>query len=117
MRLWRKPPSSNSLNGDIHLLTISRAGVTQVVIPIWEDHYGFAQLVEDLGLGLYATRGTAPEWTVSGLADPLLKVLGDSSTSEWMRQEAVRIGQIARKEQGRYVAAKEIYKLVTSGYV
>src|ERR1700678_4136462 len=34
-----------------NLLTVSRASVPQVVIPTWEDHYNFAQMVWDLGLG------------------------------------------------------------------
>lgn len=98
------------------LLTVSRAGVIQVVIPIWEDHYNFAQMVEDLGLGVFATRGTAPEWTVNGLADPFLKILDSSEASAKMRKEARRIGQIARRDPGRYVAAREIFKLAASGY-
>ncbi|KAE9367046.1 glycosyltransferase family 1 protein [Stipitochalara longipes BDJ] len=91
------------------------AGIPQVVIPLWEDHYNFAQLVEDLGLGIYATRGTAPNWTVNGLVDSFLKILDDSDVSAKIRQEAARIGHIARENPGRYVAAREIYKLIASG--
>ena len=87
-----------------------------MVIPIWEDHYNFAQLVQDLGIGLFATRETAPEWTVKGLAGPFLKILDNSEESTRMRKEAARIGQIARKEPGRYVAAKEIFKYAASGH-
>jgi UDP:flavonoid glycosyltransferase YjiC (YdhE family) len=97
------------------MLTYSSAGVPQVVIPIWEDHYNFAQLVEDLGLGIFATRHTAPGWTVNGLADPFLKILDGSEASQKMRKEAARVGEIARRDPGRYVAARVIYKLVSPG--
>jgi hypothetical protein len=50
--------------------------------------------VEDLGLGLFATRDTAPEWTVNGLASLFLKVLDSSEASEKIRKEARRIGGI-----------------------
>ena len=74
-------------------------------------------MVEDLGLGLFATSDTAPKWTVDGLADPFLRILDGSEERKKMRVEAARIGEIARREPGRYVAAREIYKLVASGYV
>jgi len=72
--------------------------------------------VEDLGLGIYATRGTAPYWTVNSLADPFLGILNDNDITAKIKKEAARIGQIARKHPGRYVAGREIYKLIASGY-
>jgi UDP:flavonoid glycosyltransferase YjiC (YdhE family) len=88
------------------------AGTPQVIVPIWEDHYNFAQLTEDLGLGIYATRGTAPDWTVDGIAGPILQVVGDNARSRSIRAEAKRIGHISKSKPGRYVAAEEIAKVV-----
>jgi len=110
MRLWRKT-SFYLLGTSANLL---RAGLPQVVIPLWADHYGFAQLVESLGLGIYATRGTAPNWTVDGLAGPFLKILDHSDAGAKIRKEAARIGHIARKDPGRYVAARRVYEVIAS---
>ncbi|KAK4032974.1 glycosyltransferase family 1 protein [Parachaetomium inaequale] len=88
------------------------AGVPQVVMPIWEDHYNFAQLVEDLGLGLYATRGTAPEWTVAGIAEPILRVVKQGEESRRWRKKAEEIGRLAQERPGRYVAAAELVRLL-----
>lgn len=86
----------------------------QVVIPIWEDHYNFAQLVEDLGLGIYATRGTAPEWTVAGIAEPILRVVQQGEESTKWRQKAKEVGRLAQERPGRYIAAAELVKLLDS---
>ncbi|KAH8895517.1 UDP-Glycosyltransferase/glycogen phosphorylase [Thozetella sp. PMI_491] len=86
------------------------AGVPQVVIPLWEDLYNFAQLAEDLGIGLYATRDTAPEWTVAGIADPMFRILKPSEESARIRAEAKRVGEVALEKPGRYVAARAIAK-------
>ncbi|KAJ5238399.1 hypothetical protein N7468_003018 [Penicillium chermesinum] len=51
------------------------AGVPQVIVPMWTDLFNHAQRVEDIGVGIYATRGTAPEWTVNGLSNAFLKAL------------------------------------------
>ena len=84
----------------------------QVVLPIWEDHYNFAQLVEDLGLGLYATRGTAPEWTIDGIAKPILRVVRQGEESRRWRKKAEEVERLAKERPGRYVAAAELVKLL-----
>lgn len=94
------------------LFELIRAGVPQVIIPIWEDHYNFAQLAEDLGLGLRATRGTAPEWTVAGIAEPILRVVRRSDESMEWRKKAEEVGRLAQETPGRYVAAAELMKLL-----
>ncbi len=68
-----------------------------------------------MGLGIYATRGTSPNWTVSGLADPFLTILDENNAGVKIRKEAARIGHIARKDPGRYVAARRIYEVIASG--
>ncbi|KAH8658089.1 UDP-glucoronosyl and UDP-glucosyl transferase family protein [Xylariales sp. PMI_506] len=88
------------------------AGVPQVVIPMWEDLYNFAQLAEDLGIGIYATRGTAPNWTIAGIVEPILQVLDQGEVGEKTRLEAKRIGDIVRPKPGRHIAAREVAKLM-----
>ena len=68
-----------------------------------------------MGLGIYATRGTAPNWTVDGLAGPFLKILDEGDAAAKIRKEAARIGHIARKDPGRYISARKIYEVIASG--
>ncbi|KAI0467156.1 hypothetical protein F4859DRAFT_277906 [Xylaria cf. heliscus] len=88
-------------------------GIPQVVIPMWLDCYNYAQLAEDVGVGVYATRATAPDWTVEGLRDSLLRVLDDREEGLQLRSKAKYLGEIARKDPGRYVAAREIARLAS----
>lgn len=88
------------------------AGVPQVVIPMWEDLYNFAQLAEDLGVGIYACRRTAPTWTVDGLVDAFSKVVIKTPESLKMRVTAHRIGMHSKKIPGREVAAEMIAKMI-----
>ncbi|KAK9772148.1 putative UDP-glycosyltransferases domain-containing protein [Seiridium cardinale] len=92
------------------------AGVPQVVIPLWEDHYNFAQLAEDLGIGIYACRQTVPQWTIGDLTDAFIKVLDSKEASMKMRETARRIGQAARSRPGRQVAAELIARMAIPGY-
>ena len=100
----------------MHPLTFHSAGIPQVIIPLWMDLYNYAQMAEDIGVGVYATRGTAPQWTVEGLRDPFLRVLDGGKESLRIRQKARELGDIAQKEPGRYVAARVIARLAESGY-
>ncbi|KAI1108812.1 hypothetical protein F5Y14DRAFT_434669 [Nemania sp. NC0429] len=92
------------------------AGVPQVVIPMWLDCYNYAQLAEDVGVGVYATRATAPEWTVEGLRDSMLRVLDGRGAGRRMAEKARALGEVARRAPGRYVAAREIARLAGSGH-
>lgn len=89
------------------------AGVPQVIFPMWEDHYNFAQLAEDLGVGLYGTRETAPYWTVDGLVAPIKQILSGNERSEKIKVKAKQVGRLAREEPGRYVSAKVVADMAT----
>ncbi|KAI1824936.1 hypothetical protein F4861DRAFT_504101 [Xylaria intraflava] len=91
------------------------AGTPQVIIPMWLDLYNYAQMVEDIGVGVYATRGTAPEWTAENLRDSFLRVIDGGEDSVRMRNTAKELGESARKEPGRLVAAREIVQFARSG--
>lgn len=80
---------------------------------MWEDHYNFAQLAEDLGVGLYGTRETAPYWTVDDLIAPIRQILSGDEKSDRIKAKAQHIGQLAREKPGRYVSAEVIAEKAT----
>lgn len=96
----------------IWLTCDDRAGVPQVVIPLWEDHYNFAQLAEDLGIGIYACRGTAPAWTVDCLVDAFGKGVLESREMSERGVVARRIADVSKHTKGTDVAAELIAELV-----
>jgi UDP:flavonoid glycosyltransferase YjiC (YdhE family) len=80
------------------------------------DLYGYAALVEDLGIGAWAGRGSSPTWHADELSEAFLRVLDrDSAASISMRRRAQEIGRIAQANPGREVAAKVIARLAASG--
>ncbi|RYO94776.1 hypothetical protein DL766_000039 [Monosporascus sp. MC13-8B] len=91
-------------------------GVPQLVLPLWLDHYSFAQLVEDVGIGVWGCRETSPYWTAGCLRHALLTVLDRNESGIAMREKARQFGDLARRDPGQYVAAREIAKLAASGY-
>ncbi|OGM39469.1 UDP-glucoronosyl and UDP-glucosyl transferase family protein [Aspergillus bombycis] len=52
-----------------------RAGVPQVIIPVWLDTYDFALRAEWLGIGIWASRKTAPGVNGPELGQALIRVL------------------------------------------
>ena len=93
------------------LFVQKRAGVPQIVLPMWLDLYNFAQLAEQIGVGVWACRGTSPRWAPGCLADAILEVAG----SDEMRGKAQQLSAQIRKTPGRDVAADVIAKLAMSG--
>jgi hypothetical protein len=95
----------------------SRAGVPQVVLPQWVDLYNYAQLVEDLGVGIWACRETSPYLEAECLYDALTKVAsGDDDYSTAMRRKAEGIADTVRERPpGQHIAAKEIARLAAHG--
>ncbi|KAI0551673.1 hypothetical protein F4679DRAFT_593066 [Xylaria curta] len=91
------------------------AGVPQVIIPMWLDLYNYAQMAEDIGVGVYATRGIAPKWTVENLRESFLRVVDGGEESVRMRKMAKKFGDLAAEKPGRFVAAEEIVRLAGSG--
>ncbi|KAK8066917.1 hypothetical protein PG997_013664 [Apiospora hydei] len=85
-------------------------GVPHVVLPMWVDLYNYATLAEVTGVGIYATRGTAPHWTVENLSNAFLGVL-DGPDSASMRANSRHIAQLMRKEPGSHQTARVIADL------
>ena len=86
-----------------------------MILPLWLDLYNFAQLVEDIGIGVWGCRETSPEWNADCLREGLMKVVDGGRESKAMRAEVKRLGEIAQSDPGRYVAAREIAKLASAG--
>lgn len=87
----------------------------QVILPQWLDLYNFAQLVEDIGVGVWGCRETSPDWTPSCLRDAITKVIDGGEVSLALHKKAKELGDIAQKIPGKDVAARMIAKLAGSG--
>lgn len=90
------------------------AGVPQVILPLWMDLYNMASLAEQAGVGVYASRGTAPDWTVHGLVKALERVL-DNGQARAMRNKAASLSAKTKEQPGRTLAAGVIAGLAGSG--
>ncbi|CAJ2507355.1 Uu.00g085410.m01.CDS01 [Anthostomella pinea] len=90
------------------------AGVPQVVLPLWLDLYGLAQLTESIGVGVWRCRKTSPQWTAECLQEAILRVVS-SNGSQSFREKSRDLGLRAQESPGRYVAAPVIVVLAGSG--
>ena len=92
-------------------------GVPQIILPQWADLNDFAQLVENLEIGIWGCRATSPSWTAECIQQAVLLVLKDSPpASSTMARNAASFGELARKSVGRDVAAREVARLAASGH-
>jgi hypothetical protein len=84
-------------------------------LPQWLDHYSFAQLAEDVGVGIWGCRKASPYWTTECLSDAFSTILS-SEIGGPIQEKAKHFGEVAQSDPGQYVAAREIAKLAGSGY-
>ncbi|KAH8655235.1 hypothetical protein BX600DRAFT_469359 [Xylariales sp. PMI_506] len=92
------------------------AGVPQVVLPFWSDHYSYARLVDQSGLGVYGCQENNPYWTVECLSEALLSLARDDTASQTIRRTAQKLGdKQAGREPGRYTAARKVAQLAAYG--
>ena len=90
------------------------AGVPHVVCPVWLDTYDFATRVEHLGIGLWASRGCAPDVDSIGLSYALEEVIS-GSRAEQMRKKARSLAKIVGGvDCGRMFAANRILDAAAS---
>lgn len=78
------------------------------------DLYNIAMLAEQVGVGVYASRGTAPNWTVDALVTGLERVLDDDEASQ-MRKKAAGLSGQSKERPGRTIAASVVAGLASSG--
>ncbi|KAH8647389.1 hypothetical protein BX600DRAFT_153379 [Xylariales sp. PMI_506] len=89
-------------------------GVPQVILPQWVDLYNFAQLVEDLRIGLWGCRQTSPDWTADCLEEAMLSILDSGPQSLSRFANAAAFGRRAQNSPGRNVAAGIVAGLAAS---
>lgn len=104
-------PFSSSTNTD---LKPDRAGIPSVVLPLWADHYNYAQTAEYLGVGIWPNKKTAPDWEAAALTEAFLEALR-GNTSMTMRQNAKAIAQKGHEYGGRKLAAQLVAELAAGG--
>ncbi|KAI1146535.1 hypothetical protein F4825DRAFT_440482 [Nemania diffusa] len=91
-------------------------GVPQIVLPQWLDHYSFAQLAEDVGVGIWGCRDASPYWTVDCLRGALSTVVGNRGKRGKIQRKSKIFGDMVRKNPGQYIVASQIADLASSGY-
>src|ERR1700712_1305118 len=64
----------------------SRTGVPQIILPIWADLYDYAIRTEWLGVGIWASRRTAPSWTSEEIGQAFLRAIGNGEEAKSMRR-------------------------------
>ncbi|KAJ3499835.1 hypothetical protein NLG97_g14 [Lecanicillium saksenae] len=89
------------------------AGVPTVVLPMWVDLFNFAQLTEQIGVGVWACRDTSPRFDSDCLHKAIMRVADGGPESLAMRSRAKMFSDEARKTPGRDVAADLISKMAT----
>lgn len=82
-----------------------RAGVPQLVLPVWWDTYEYAERARWLGIGLIGNVGVAPGVEGSQFGSKLLQILDDV---EMPRRAAEVLVACRRRGEGRDIAANEV---------
>ena len=92
-------------------MRVHRKGVPQILLPMWADCYEFANRVEWLGIGVWASKAAPLNWTKEDLSSAFLRVLGNNEEAESMRMKARQLGKIVQSKPGGICAANELAKL------
>lgn len=88
-----------------------KAGVPQVVLPIWLDTYDFAHRVEYLGVGVWGNRQSAPAVKGYELGQTLKRMLASVLKIKVQRRAREVASELNGKE-GRVVACEKIIEFV-----
>ncbi|EJT78299.1 hypothetical protein GGTG_03400 [Gaeumannomyces tritici R3-111a-1] len=92
-------------------------GVPHVILPLWGDLYSYATLAEYAGLGIWASKQSAPDWTVEELSAAILKLLSeDDPFTVAARAKAKALSAKAKLRLGRDHAADIIAEIAAKGY-
>ncbi|KAH7242617.1 hypothetical protein BKA59DRAFT_557471 [Fusarium tricinctum] len=86
-------------------------GVPQIILPKWFDLYNYAATAEYVGVGIWPTKTTAPNWTVEALSSALVGAI----SNEALKETAQKLGQVARQYEGRLLAAREVAAIAAKG--
>jgi hypothetical protein len=85
-----------------------------MILPLWVDLYDFAVRVEWLGVGIWASRRTAPAWTSEEIGQSFLRAIGNGEEAKRIRKKAAELGALAQKTPGRVVAARKVVEVLDS---
>ncbi|KAL4897944.1 hypothetical protein BDV59DRAFT_190711 [Aspergillus ambiguus] len=88
-----------------------RAGVPQIVLPVWFDTFDYAQRVEYLGIGVWGSRKTAPAVQGQELGEALVRVLVSDEGTTMQKKAKTLVSQLGPKE-GRVVASSLIIHII-----
>lgn len=88
------------------------SGVPQVVLPVWYDTYDFANRVEYLGIGLWASKATAPHVDADEFSQAVMAVVDQGEDGRMRRVRARELREMCQKAGGRNRACAKIIELV-----
>lgn len=88
-----------------------KAGVPQVILPIWLDTYDFAHRVEYLGVGVWGNRRSAPAVQGYEFGQALKRMLASVQKIR-VKQRAREVAADLEGREGRVVACEKIMELV-----
>lgn len=90
----------------------TRAGVPQIILPVWYDTYGNATCAEYLKIGVYANKTCAPGVSDTEFGEALCMLLDETNArGREIRATAQALGERCRKVEGREVAADVIVRI------
>ncbi|EPS45087.1 hypothetical protein H072_900 [Dactylellina haptotyla CBS 200.50] len=84
------------------------AGVPHVILPKWFDNYDMAARAEWLGVGVWASRRTAPDENAEELVAGILAVLEDTPRAAKIKESCSKYARISQASGGRKQAADKI---------
>ncbi|KAL7797380.1 glycosyltransferase family 1 protein [Trichoderma ceciliae] len=90
------------------------AGIPSVILPQWADHYRIARTAEYLGVGIWPSKETAPDWEAVALTEAFRSVLS-GETSVTMRHSAKALSRKGHQYGGDKTAAGLIAKMAAEG--
>lgn len=89
-----------------------RSGVPQVLLPVWYDTYDFANRVEYLSIGRWASKTTAPHVDADEFSRAVMAVVDKGEEGRRIRVRARELGEVCQKAGGRKRACAKIIELV-----
>ncbi|KXH42941.1 hypothetical protein CSIM01_01695 [Colletotrichum simmondsii] len=89
-------------------------GVPHLILATWLDLYNYAARVEQVGIGVWGNRKSAPSFSLDELSDALLRLVDGGPESVTKRDNARAVQQTLRRP-GRDIAADEVARLAARG--
>lgn len=85
--------------------------MTQIILPVWYDTYDFATRIEYLGIGIWASKTTAPAISTPELGEAFLRIL-HSEEGTIMREKVRTLAAKLGSSEGRVVACEKLIELM-----